>query len=185
MTDEQIDAERAKFEATPLFAKFNDAARACAWEGWKVRAALAAPAAPQSVPGWMDYRSRVGSMIVDEHGERLRLREFTITDMRANEAFGMPEGEYDLYAYPKGEQPVSAAPQTTQLLTWSDIGDLQYAWDRLDRHGESVACRALRPILSRLEAAMPDEEDHAEAFAAALSEGTTQAAPGVKGGGNG
>jgi hypothetical protein len=65
--------------------------------------------ASDSMPGWMHYHSRVGRLIVDENGHHLRDRQFSIADMQQGAAFVMPKGEYDLYAYPAGEQPVQFA----------------------------------------------------------------------------
>lgn len=70
---------------------------------------LQAQDAKDAVPGWMHYASRVGSMVVDENGEHMKPRAFSITDMRQDRAFTMPQGKYDLYAYPAGEQPAQFA----------------------------------------------------------------------------
>jgi hypothetical protein len=101
-------------------------------------APVAAPAAEAQtqeppIPGWMDYRSRVGKLTVDEHGQYMTPRTFTITDMRSNAAFGMPNGSYDLYAFPEGQQPVGAvpaaspAPQPMVMLTQPEVQSAHYA----------------------------------------------------------
>jgi hypothetical protein len=72
------------------------------------RAPVAVGVEPEK-PGWMHYSSRVAKLIVDENGHHLRDRQFAIIDMQRGNAFVMPRGEYDLYAFPAGQEPVQFA----------------------------------------------------------------------------